>query len=246
MAARQRYRAIVAEGEDAAQVKDAAIVLGGGHHRQHHRERPRRIRQRRGSRPARRPDRRDRPGERRAADGGAAARGQDGEGRDGGVAHGRQAVPGRASSSSWSAFRSAAAVAMENARLFAEAQQRAAELDTVNTVSRELAGKLDLSGADRARRQPDQVAVQARHRLRRACSTATPDMINFPYRPRRRQRIAAARRGLTSKIIDTGEALLLNSDVRRPRRRRWAPSASASRRARISACPSPSKAGPRA
>ena len=38
-----------------------------------------------------------------------------------------------------------AAVAMENARLFAESQQRAAELDTVNTVSQQLAGKLDVA-----------------------------------------------------------------------------------------------------
>ena len=40
----------------------------------------------------------------------------------------------------------AAAVAMENARLFAQAEQRAAELDTVNTVSQQVAGKLDIAG----------------------------------------------------------------------------------------------------
>ena len=38
-----------------------------------------------------------------------------------------------------------ATVAIENARLFAESQQRAAELATVNTVSQQLAGKLDLA-----------------------------------------------------------------------------------------------------
>src|SRR6202040_4250605 len=38
-----------------------------------------------------------------------------------------------------------AAVAIENARLFAESQQRAAELATINTVSQQLAGKLELA-----------------------------------------------------------------------------------------------------
>src|SRR5205085_11145122 len=38
-----------------------------------------------------------------------------------------------------------ATVAIENARLFAEAEQRAAELATVNKVSQQLVGKLDLA-----------------------------------------------------------------------------------------------------
>ena len=37
-----------------------------------------------------------------------------------------------------------AAIAIENARLFSAAEQRAAELDTVNTVSQQVAGKLDV------------------------------------------------------------------------------------------------------
>ena len=106
----------------------------------------------------------------------------------------------------------AAAVAMENARLFAQAQQRAAELDTVNTVSRELAGKLDLSALIdlvgeqiRALFKPDIAYV--------ALLDRESDMINFPYR---HGDVSTSRRhgeGLTSRIIDSGEALLLNSDV---------------------------------
>src|SRR6185295_689751 len=38
-----------------------------------------------------------------------------------------------------------ATVAIENARLFAESQKRAAELATVNTVSQQLSGKLDVT-----------------------------------------------------------------------------------------------------
>ncbi len=106
----------------------------------------------------------------------------------------------------------AAVVAMENARLFAVSQQRAAELDTVNTVSRELAGKLDLSAliglvGEQIRElfKPDIAYV--------ALLDRATDMIHFPYR---HGDVSVSRRhgeGLTSKIIDTGEALLLNSDV---------------------------------
>ena len=108
----------------------------------------------------------------------------------------------------------AAAVAMENARLFSEAQQRAAELDTVNTVSQQLAGKLDLSAlielvGDQIRTlfKPDIAYV--------ALLDRATDMIHFPFR---HGDVSASRRrgeGLTSKIIDTGEALILNSDVDR-------------------------------
>ena len=106
----------------------------------------------------------------------------------------------------------AAAVAMENARLFAEAKQRAAELDTVNTVSQQLAGKLDLSALI------DLVGEQIRTLFKAdiayvALLDRATDMINFPYR---HGDVSASRKrgeGLTSKIIDSGEALLLNRDM---------------------------------
>jgi signal transduction histidine kinase/CheY-like chemotaxis protein/tetratricopeptide (TPR) repeat protein len=107
----------------------------------------------------------------------------------------------------------AAAVAMENARLFAQAEQRATELDTVNTVSQQVAGKLDINAlielvGEQVRRvfKPDIAYV--------ALLDRATDIINFPYR---HGDVSVSRRhgeGLTSKIIDNGEALLLNSDVR--------------------------------
>ncbi|MEO6748672.1 MAG: GAF domain-containing protein, partial [Casimicrobiaceae bacterium] len=103
----------------------------------------------------------------------------------------------------------AAAVAMENARLFAQAQQRAAELDTVNAVSRELAGKLDLSALIalvgeqiRALFKPDIAYV--------ALLDRATDVIHFPYNHGEAITSRPRGEGLTSRILDAGEALLLN------------------------------------
>jgi signal transduction histidine kinase/DNA-binding response OmpR family regulator/tetratricopeptide (TPR) repeat protein len=105
----------------------------------------------------------------------------------------------------------AAAVAMENARLFAQAEQRATELDTVNTVSQQVAGKLDIAAlielvGEQVRRvfKPDIAYV--------ALIDRATEMIHFPYR---HGEVTDSRRhgeGLTSRIIDTGAPLLLNSD----------------------------------
>jgi len=106
----------------------------------------------------------------------------------------------------------AAAVGMENARLFAEAQQRATELDTVNTVSQQVAGKLDIAAlidlvGEQVKRvfKPDIAYV--------ALLDRTTEVIHFPYR---HGDVSVSRRhgeGLTSRIIDTGMPLLLNTDV---------------------------------
>jgi GAF domain-containing protein/DNA-binding response OmpR family regulator len=105
-----------------------------------------------------------------------------------------------------------AAVAMENARLFAESQQRAAELDTVNAVSQQLSGRLDVATLI------DLVGAQITSLFKAdiayvALLDRELDMINFPFQygdviPSRPNGF-----GLTSKIIETGEALVINSDV---------------------------------
>ena len=139
----------------------------------------------------------------------------------------------------------AAAVAMENAGSSPRRKQRAAELDTVNTVSQQLAGKLDLVGADRARRQADQALFKPDIAYVALLDRAT-DMINFPYR---HGDVSGSRRrgeGLTSKIIDSGEALMLNCDVDRQVAGDGDKARRQGRRARISACRSPWKAAPKA
>ena len=105
-----------------------------------------------------------------------------------------------------------AAVAMENARLFAESQQRAAELDTVNTVSQQLAGKLDVDALIELVGEKitavfdadiSYVALLDRER----------GMIDFRFQHGDDIPSVPFGEGLTSKIIQTGEALILNSDV---------------------------------
>ena len=139
----------------------------------------------------------------------------------------------------------AAAVAMENARLFAEAQQRAAELDTVNTVSQQLAGKLDLSALIELVGEQIRGAVQARHRLR---GPARPRHRHdpLPLSARRRQRVAAARRGADQQDHRHRRGADPQLRHRPAGPKRWARSASARRPCPISACRSPSTAAAKA
>ncbi len=56
-------------------------------------------------------------------------------------------------------------IALENARLFNETQQRAAELATVNAVSNALISELDLSTFNQPGRRTNSLGVQNRHRI---------------------------------------------------------------------------------
>ena len=107
-----------------------------------------------------------------------------------------------------------AAVAMENARLFAESQQRAAALDTVNTVSQQLAGKLDVDALI------DLVGEQITAVFKADISyVALLDrergIIDFRFQRGDDLQSVPYGQGLTSKIIETGEPLIINSDVSR-------------------------------
>ncbi|HEY8623173.1 MAG TPA: GAF domain-containing protein, partial [Casimicrobiaceae bacterium] len=107
-----------------------------------------------------------------------------------------------------------ATVAIENARLFAESQQRAAELATVNTVSQQLAGKLDVGSL------LELVGEQIRTVFRAdvayvALLDRTSGIINFPYQYGEKIKPLKYGEGLTSKIIDTGRGLIINSDADR-------------------------------
>jgi GAF domain-containing protein/DNA-binding response OmpR family regulator len=105
-------------------------------------------------------------------------------------------------------------VALESARLFAETQQRAAELDTVNRVSQRLSGKLDLDALIELVGEQVRMVFKADMAYVALLDRAT-GMIDFPYRHGEESASIAYGEGLTSKIIETGGALILNSDIDR-------------------------------
>ncbi len=107
-----------------------------------------------------------------------------------------------------------ATVAIENARLFADSQQRAAELATVNTVSQQLAGKLDLAAL------LDLVGEQVRSVFKADIAYVAlynPDTgsIDFPYQYGEEIKPLKYGEGLTSRIIQTGKALIINRETDR-------------------------------
>lgn len=110
-------------------------------------------------------------------------------------------------------------VALENARLFdettrllAEAKQRAAELTTVNSISKALASQLD----------PDELIQLVGDQMKNlfkanivylALLDPKTKMIHFPYQFGDDNEPIKLGEGLTSKIILNGEPLLINKDV---------------------------------
>ncbi|MBN8506625.1 MAG: GAF domain-containing protein [Burkholderiales bacterium] len=103
-------------------------------------------------------------------------------------------------------------VALESARLFAQTEQRAHELATVNALGQALSSKIDLDeliqtvGEQmRATFHADIVYV--------ALLDEAAGLIRFPYAFGDEMAPLAYGEGLTSKIIETGQPLLLNEDV---------------------------------
>ncbi len=108
----------------------------------------------------------------------------------------------------------AMSVALENARLFSETQQRAAELAAVNTVSAALAGELDVNPLIHL------VGEQTRSIFHAdiayvALLDETTGTINFPYTSGEELSPIRYGEGLTSRVISSNQPLLLNQDVER-------------------------------
>jgi GAF domain-containing protein/CheY-like chemotaxis protein len=110
-------------------------------------------------------------------------------------------------------------VALENARLFdettlllAEAKQRATELSTVNSISKALASQLDAD--DLIKLVGDQLKNLFRANIvYLALLNQKTKTIHFPYRYGDEMAPIKLGEGLTSKIILTGEPLLINKDI---------------------------------
>ena len=104
--------------------------------------------------------------------------------------------------------------ALENARLFEDQKQRAAELETVNTVSFALASELDVSTLI------DLVGEQTRSVFKAdiayvALLDEASGMINFPYSHGEVLPPLRYGEGLTSKVIQSGKPLLINTELDR-------------------------------
>jgi signal transduction histidine kinase/uncharacterized protein YigA (DUF484 family) len=109
-------------------------------------------------------------------------------------------------------------VALENARLFdetnrllAETEQRAAELGTVNTISRALVAQLDLDALVHLVGEQMRTTFTA-DIVYLALLDRGAEMIEFPYVYGETLDPIPLGEGLTSRILRTGEPLLINSD----------------------------------
>ncbi|WP_169749139.1 response regulator [Flavihumibacter petaseus] len=105
-------------------------------------------------------------------------------------------------------------VALQNARLFAETTQRASELSTVNHISKALVSQLSLDGL---------IKLVGDHLLELfkadivyiALLDRKTQIISFPYQVGDNMAPLRLGEGLTSRIINSGEPLLINGDVTR-------------------------------
>ncbi len=105
-------------------------------------------------------------------------------------------------------------VAIENTRLFQAEQQRAAELATINTVSRELAAELGVGSLIHLVGEQIRTVFKADIAYV-ALLDESANVINFPYTYGEEQNPVNYGEGLTGKIIETGEPLLINQDLDR-------------------------------
>ncbi|MDI4635111.1 GAF domain-containing protein [Pelomonas sp. V22] len=103
-------------------------------------------------------------------------------------------------------------VALEGARLFQQTEQRANELATVNALGQALSSKIDL----------DELIQTVGEKLREtfaadivyvALLDEAAGLVRFPYTHGDEFSPLQPGEGLTGKIIETGQALLLNEDV---------------------------------
>jgi len=111
------------------------------------------------------------------------------------------------------------AVALENARLFdetkrllAETEQRAAELETVNRIGQALASELELDALIQLTGEQVRQTFAADIAYVGLYDRAT-GMIHFPYEYGDTLSSIRFGEGLTSRIIATGQPLLINKDV---------------------------------
>ncbi|HLF74543.1 MAG TPA: GAF domain-containing protein [Anaerolineales bacterium] len=103
-------------------------------------------------------------------------------------------------------------VALENARLFEAEQQRVAELAAISKVSQALVAETELDSMIQLIGGQMQEIFEA-DIVYVALLDPQTDLIHFPYQAGEAFTTLNLGEGLTSKIIETGEPLLINKDV---------------------------------
>ncbi len=118
-----------------------------------------------------------------------------------------------------STLANSASIAIENARLFAETQRllevtahRAVELATLNTVSQALVAEIDLDALIELTGEQMRTIFNA-DIVYIALWDRETNLINFPYNYGEEYTSIEYGQGLTSKILLSGEPLLINSDI---------------------------------
>lgn len=103
-------------------------------------------------------------------------------------------------------------VALENARLFEETRQRAAELSTVNSISKALAAHLELDKLINLVGEKLRKLFNANMAYVALCDKKN-NMINFPYGYGDKFPPLPLGEGLTSQIILKGQPILINREI---------------------------------
>ncbi|MEW5938875.1 MAG: GAF domain-containing protein, partial [Chloroflexota bacterium] len=114
------------------------------------------------------------------------------------------------------AIASSMATSIQNARLFEETKQRAAELATINTVSNALTGTLDLQTIIELVGEQIRAAFHADIAYV-ALLDEKRQTINFPYQFGEEIKSLPLGQGLTSKVIESKQPILINSDLEKRR-----------------------------
>ena len=107
-------------------------------------------------------------------------------------------------------------IALENARLFTAEQQRAVELSAISMVSQALVAETDLDKMIELIGEKMREIFHADIAYVALLDRAT-NIIDFPYAYGEELRALKLGEGLTSKIIETGEPLLINQDIEKKR-----------------------------
>jgi GAF domain-containing protein/DNA-binding response OmpR family regulator len=108
-------------------------------------------------------------------------------------------------------------IALENARLFNAEQQRAGELAAISTVSQALVAETELEAMIQLIGSQMRVIFDA-DIVYIALLDQQTDLIRFPYQHGEDFTVVKLGEGLTSKIIQSGEPLLINKNIKERRK----------------------------